>query len=213
MFVLGITGGIGTGKSTVASLCRAAGIPVIDADVIAHELTDRPTETTKRIAEALGANLLNEEGALIRDKMAKLAFTDKKALDTLSAIVHEAVVETIDRRIAEATKKKEKAIVLDVPIPVQRGFLDNVDQIWAITADDDVRLARLRKRGMSDAEAERRMSVQMSPEQYRELATFEIDNSGTLKALEERVHALLKQEFGLRGIPLPGIPVNESNER
>lgn len=206
MFVLGITGGIGTGKSTVASICRAAGLPVIDADAIAHEITDHPTETVERIAQALGTHLIDKHGVLDREKMAALAFSDKKALDTLSAIVHEAVVTSIDRRIAEAAAGKVKAIVLDVPIPVKRGFLDNADQIWAVSADESVRLSRLRKRGMSDAEAKKRMSVQMSSEQYNEIASHVIDNSGSLRELENRVHALLKQELGIRGIPLPGIP-------
>ena len=206
MFVLGITGGIGTGKSVVASICRAAGIQVIDADAIAHELTDRASDTTARIAEVLGSDLVNENGALLRSKMADLAFTNKRALDALSAIVHEDVVAAVDTRLKEAEKKKVKAVVLDAPIPVERGFIDHADQIWAITANENVRLERLRKRGMSDADALRRMRVQMSPEQYRKIAHFEIENNGTLLELEEKVHKLLRQEFGLRGIPLPGIP-------
>ncbi len=206
MFVLGITGGIGTGKSVVASICRAAGIQVIDADAIAHELTDRASDTTARIAEVLGADLIDENGALIRKKMADLAFTNKRALDALSAIVHEDVVISVDSRIEEARLKKVKAVVLDAPIPVERGFVDNADQIWAITADDDIRLDRLRKRGMSDADALRRMRVQMSPEQYGKIAHFVIVNNGTYLELEKEVHKLLRQEFGLRGIPLPGIP-------
>ncbi|HHW93233.1 MAG TPA: dephospho-CoA kinase [Clostridiaceae bacterium] len=206
MFVLGITGGIGTGKSVVASICRAAGIQVLDADAIAHELTDRASDTTARIADVLGADLIDENGALIRDKMADLAFTDKRALDTLSAIVHEAVIATVDSRLEEAEKKKAKAIVLDAPIPVKRGFIDHADQIWVITSNDDIRLERLRRRGMSDSDALRRIRVQMSPEQYRKIADFEIVNNGTLLELEEKVHRLLRQEFGLRGIPLPGLP-------
>ncbi|HHX19052.1 MAG TPA: dephospho-CoA kinase [Clostridiaceae bacterium] len=206
MFVLGITGGIGTGKSVVASICRAAGIQVIDADDIAHELTDRASNTTARIAEVLGSDLIDDSGALLRGKMADLAFTNKRALDALSAIVHEDVVAAVDTRLKEAEKKKVKAVVLDAPIPVERGFIDHADQIWAITANENVRLERLRKRGMSDADALRRMRVQMSPEQYRKIAHFEIENNGTLLELEEKVHKLLRQEFGLRGIPLPGIP-------
>jgi dephospho-CoA kinase len=208
MFVLGITGGIGTGKSVVASICRAAGIPVIDADAIAHELTDRASDTTARIGKVLGADLIDESGALLRNKMADLAFTDKRALDTLSAIIHEDVIAAVDSRLEEMEKKNVKAVILDAPIPIERGFIDNADQIWTIRADDDIRLERLRKRGMSDSDALRRMRVQMSPEQYKELAHFEITNNGTFLELEDKVHELLRQEFGLRGISLPGIPAN-----
>lgn len=210
MFVLGITGGIGTGKSVVASICRAAGIPVIDADAIAHELTDRASDTTARIGEVLGASLIDDNGALIRKKMADLAFSDKRALDTLSAIVHGDVIATVDRRLEEAERNKVKAVVLDAPIPIERGFIDNTDQIWAVSADEAIRLERLRKRGMSDTDALRRMRVQMSPEEYRKLAHFEISNNGTMLELEEKVHNLLRQEFGSRGIPLPGIPSSPS---
>lgn len=206
MFVLGITGGIGTGKSVVASICRAAGIPVIDADAIAHELTDRASDTTARIGEVLGTDLIDENGALMRNKMADLAFTDKRALDTLSSIIHEDVIVAVDCRLEEMEKMKIKAVVLDAPIPIERGFIDNTDQIWAIRADDDIRLERLRRRGMSDSDALRRMRVQMSPDQYKELAHFEITNNGSFLELEDKVHKLLRQELGLRGISLPGIP-------
>jgi len=206
MFVLGITGGIGTGKSVVASICRAAGIPVIDADAIAHELTDRASDTTARIGEVLGTDLIDENGALMRNKMADLAFTDKRALDTLSSIIHEDVIAAVDCRLEEMEKMKIKAVVLDAPIPIERGFIDNTDQIWAIRADDDIRLERLRRRGMSDSDALRRMRVQMSPDQYKELAHFEITNNGSFLELEDKVHKLLRQELGLRGISLPGIP-------
>jgi dephospho-CoA kinase len=196
MFVLGITGGIGTGKSVVASICRAAGIPVIDADAIAHELTDRASDTTARIGEVLGTDLIDENGALMRNKM----------VDTLSSIIHEDVIAAVDCRLEEMEKKKIKAVVLDAPIPIERGFIDNTDQIWAIRADDDIRLERLRRRGMSDSDALRRMRVQMSPDQYKELAHFEITNNGSFLELEDKVHKLLRQELGLRGISLPGIP-------
>ncbi len=210
MFVLGITGGIGTGKSVVASICRAAGISVIDADAIAHELTDRASDTTARIAEILGSDMIDENGALMREKMADLAFKDKKALDILSAIVHEDVIRAVDDLLEDAEKRKIKAVVLDAPIPVERGFVDNTDQIWAIRADDDIRLGRLRRRGMSDTDALRRMRVQMSPDQYKKIAHFEIMNNGTFLELEDKVHKLLRQEFGLRGIPLPGIPTTSA---
>ncbi|MGI6157584.1 MAG: dephospho-CoA kinase [Saccharofermentanales bacterium] len=206
MFVLGITGGIGTGKSTVASICRAAGLPVVDADRIAHDLTDTPGPTTERIAEVFGDAMLDASGALDRPKISDLAFNDKRALDRLSTIVHEGVVEAMDRAIAEAERAKQKAIVLDVPIPIERGFIDNCDQIWAVAAADDVRVKRLARRGMDAAEARRRMRVQMTRDEYRELADHEIVNDGTRSELEAHVHALLRQELGGRGIPLPGLP-------
>ncbi len=205
MFVLGITGGIGTGKSTVAMILRAWGLPVIDADAIAHELTSRAGETTAKIAFQLGDAFLDGKGALDRRKVAAIAFSQKKILDQLSAIIHQDVVRVMDERLEQARRKKIKALVLDVPIPVERGFLDVCDQVWAVTARRDIRLERLGLRGMSQEEAIRRMSVQMTPEEYADLAAHVIENNGSLLDLENQVRSLLELELGRRGIPVPGL--------
>lgn len=208
MFVLGITGGIGSGKSTVAAICRTAGLLVIDADQIAHEVTEEPSETTRRLEEVFGSEVIRENGTLDRQRMSDLVFRDKRFLDKLSAIIHEQVIYIIEERLREAEKRKTKAVVLDVPIPVKRGFIDLCDQIWAVSADPEIRKSRLLKRGMSEHDIERRMRVQMSPEEYRKIAQHEISNNGTYHELEHRVHALLKQELGMRGIFIPGLPQN-----
>ncbi|NLA95385.1 MAG: dephospho-CoA kinase [Clostridiaceae bacterium] len=205
MFVLGITGGIGTGKSTVASILRAVGIPVIDADAIAHELTLSAGGTTGKIAQALGSDLLDADGALDRERVASLAFTNKRFLDTLSAIIHEDVIRAMDEKLEQARRNKTKVIALDVPLPVKRGFLDVCDQVWAVNSSRDLRLKRLQRRGMDEAEAERRMLVQMTREEYGALAVHEIDNNGSLIELEDRVLQLLRDELGQRGIQVPGL--------
>lgn len=105
MFILGVTGGIGTGKTTVASLLRSVGVQVIDADRIAHELTNTKGEIPERIAAALGDDTIREDGSLDRQRVAELAFTNKRVLDTLSAIVHEEVVRAMDAQIEEAQRK------------------------------------------------------------------------------------------------------------
>ena len=205
MFILGITGGIGAGKSTVASIIRALGIQVIDADAIAHQLTSTPGPTTERIASELGDHLLDSEGALDRAGVASLAFSNKRFLDELSALIHQDVISAMDRILEEAKAGKVKAMALDVPIPVKRGFLDVCDQIWVVTADKSVRLARLERRGMDVAEAERRMGVQMTDEEYRALADHEIVNNAGLFELEKQVRKLLRDELRHRGIKIPGL--------
>ena len=206
MFILGVTGGIGTGKPPVASLLRSVGVQVIDADRIAHELTNTKGEIPERIAAALGDDTIREDGSLDRQRVAELAFTNKRVLDTLSAIVHEEVVRAMDAQIEEAQRKKIKVIALDVPIPVNRGFLDVADEIWAISADDDTRILRLLKRGMDEKEAKRRIAVQMTREEYRDLAHVEIENNGSLIDLEEKVFSRLREALSERGIQLPALP-------
>ena len=205
MFVIGITGGIGSGKSSVARILRVRGIPVLDADAIAHELTAVQGETNQAIAQALGPKVLREDGSLDRPYLADLAFSNKRVLDSLSAIIHQEVIKTMEARLDQEKAKKTKVLALDVPIPVKRGFLDICDQVWTVRADQEIRLARLQQRGMDRAEALRRIEVQMTPEEYRELADHEIENNGSFLDLEERVEALLREELAQRGISLPGL--------
>ena len=205
MFVIGITGGIGSGKSSGARILRVLGIPILDADAIAHELTAVQGETNQAIAQALGPEVLREDGSLDRPYLADLAFSNKRVLDSLSAIIHQEVIKTMEDRMDQEKARKTKVLALDVPIPVKRGFLDICDQVWTVRADQEIRLARLQQRGMDRDEALRRIQVQMTPEEYRELADHEIENNGNLLELEERVKTLLKEELAQRGISLPGL--------
>ena len=205
MFVIGITGGIGSGKSSVARILRVLGIPILDADAIAHELTAVQGETNQAIAQALGPEVLREDGSLDRPYLADLAFSNKRVLDSLSAIIHQEVIKTMEDRMDQEKARKTKVLALDVPIPVKRGFLDICDQVWTVRADQEIRLARLQQRGMDRDEALRRIQVQMTPEEYRELADHEIENNGNLLELEERVKTLLKEELAQRGISLPSL--------
>lgn len=200
MFIIGITGGIGSGKSTVAELCRQAGFTVLDADGISREVTMAGGAALPEIIDVFGPSVLNSKGALDRERMARSVFSDKRRLDQLSAIIHKHVIEQIIERAEKLKKSKEKAIFLDVPIPVKHGFLDISDQIWVVWAEDDVRIRRLRSRGMSDDEARRRMQMQMTNEEYLRLADRQIDNSSDLEALREQVSILMQQELASRGI-------------
>ena len=155
MFVIGITGGIGCGKSTVAALCQEAGIPVLDADRISRAATAPGGRAIADIKTAFGSGVIDAEGGLDRAKMAKQVFRNKQILDELSAIVHRIVLEDIGQTLHVWTEKRVKAAVLDVPIPVRHGFLDRCNQVWVIWSAETIRLERLRERGMSEAEARR----------------------------------------------------------
>lgn len=200
MFLIGITGGIGCGKSTVAQLCRDAGLVVIDADQISRDVTLPGGLAIEPIQAKFGKKVIDQEGGLDRAKMAKLAFEDRKILDQLSAIVHAQVIAEMTRQIELHKQKKTKVVVLDVPIPVRQGFLDTVDQVWVVRADEKVRIERLSSRGMAEPEARRRMAMQMTPEEFSEIADHTIDNSFDYLQLIDQIEGLLKQELGNRGI-------------
>lgn len=200
MFVIGITGGIGTGKSTVASLCREAGLAVLDADKISHSVTQSDGLAIPEIIETFGEDYVNNDGSLNRSKMSDLVFEDKKALDSLSLIVHKYTIQQMGVYLGELKNSGEKVAVLDVPIPVKEGFRDLCDLVWNVTSDKPIRLKRLEGRGLSKTEALRRMAVQMSPEEYSEIADLDIVNNHDFDNLRKQVNQILNAELTSRGL-------------
>ena len=199
MFVLGITGGIGSGKSTVSSLLAERGLLVLDADEISRNVTAPGGRAMPEIAATFGNKVVSGNGALNRKVMSDIAFGDKKKLDDLSTIIHRCVFEDIEETIEKEKQKGTKCVVLDVPIPVNK-FRELCNQIWVVTCDIDVRLARLEKRGMEKEEAERRIAVQMTDDEYCELGDFSIDNSWDIEDLKDKVEKLIKEQLYERGI-------------
>lgn len=200
MFIIGITGGIGSGKSTVARICAQTGLPVLDADEISREATAVGGSAIPPIVERFGPSMLSPDGSLNRQKMAGLVFKNRKSLDQLSAIIHRQVLSEIGTQIDRFQEKGLKALFLDVPIPVKQGFLDSCDQVWVVRADEAVRIRRLADRGMSEEEARRRIAMQMNDDEYQAIADRIIENSGDFEALFVQVRELVMQELGQRGI-------------
>ena len=200
MFVLGVTGGIGTGKSTVSGYFRDKGVEVLDADEISRKVTDVGGVALPEIAELFGPRAITANGALNRKYVASLVFTEKKKLDKLSAIVHHYVLTTIGEEIAKAAERKVKLIVLDVPIPVKHGFVDVCNQILVVSSNDEIRLERLVLRGMDRDDARKRMAMQMTREEYEELADRVLVNDGTIDELYDQIDKYVKEELNERGI-------------
>lgn len=200
MFVLGITGPIGSGKSTVSHIFKEKEILVLDADQISRDVTASEGAAISEIEEAFGPKSINADRSLNRKYMADVVFKDNRKLDQLSAIIHKHVFIEMDKVLEEQKQLKTKLVVLDVPIPVNKGFVDHCDQIWSVTCEDHIRLARLLDRGMSKEDALRRIAVQMTNDEYSALGDHVIDNSGTLDELNEAVNALIKSELNERGI-------------
>jgi dephospho-CoA kinase len=202
MFVIGITGGIGSGKTTAAKICKDYGIEVIDADEISKSLTVADGKAMAEIAQAFGKKIIATDGSLNRKAMSDMVFKNKKSLDILSSIVHKYVIAEIYEKVENYKQKKFKVIVIDAPIPVKNGFLDVCDQVWLVWTDDDKRIERLALRGMAADEAKRRILSQMTREEYEAVADKVITNNGNVSELEETVKAALNQELGLRGIKI-----------
>ena len=199
MFVLGITGGIGSGKSTVSRILEDRGLLVLDADEISRQVTAAGGKAVPVIAELFGPRAVLSDGSMNRKYVSGIVFEDKQGLDMLSSIVHKYVFAEMEERLGREREKGTKCVVLDVPIPVNK-FVDLCNQIWVVTCDIDVRLARLEKRGMPKDEALRRIEMQMTDDEYCELGDFAIDNSWDLDELNSKVDKLIKEQLHERGI-------------
>jgi dephospho-CoA kinase len=193
MRVIGVTGGIGSGKSTVSRLLKEMGAKVIDADLIAHQIVEKGQPALQELEGHFGTGILTEKGTLDRKKLAALVFGDKEKLIVLNGITHryvaEQIIESVDRL---RTQGNTSMVAIDVPIPVKHGFLDVVDEVWVVTADLETRLHRVMERsGLGRGEAMNRVGMQKSDAEYKELADHVIDNNGSLDELREIVTRLL----------------------
>jgi len=199
MFVLGITGGIGSGKSTVSSYLGDKGLIVIDADEISRKVTDVGGVAVPAIAEVFGRRAVKDNGALNRKYVSGIVFKDKTKLDVLSTIIHRFVLEEMEEQVQKLRTKGEKCVVLDVPIPVNR-FVNMCNQIWVVTCEMDVRMVRLKERGMDVEDAKRRIAMQMTDEEYEQLGDYSINNSGSIEETFASVDKLIEKELNGRGI-------------
>ncbi len=185
MVMVGLTGGIGAGKSTVAALLTKRGAIVVDADAIARQVVEPGSPVLARLAARFGADVLRPDGSLDRARLAERAFATPEAKHDLEAITHPAIGEEFLRQVAAAPPGS--VVVHDVPLLVEstRGY--DYAGVIVVEAPLETRLARLEARGVARADAERRVANQASDEERRAVATWVVDNAGDLAALEAQV--------------------------
>ncbi len=186
MILVGLTGGIGSGKSTVSAMLAERGAVVIDADAIVHQLQAPGEPVLASMVERFGPGILGADGTLDRQAVADIVFTDTEALAALSAIVHPAVAAEIAQRM-EAEATTDHVVVLDVPLLVESGR-DDMAGLVVVDVDPDIAVRRLMAdRGMSETDARSRMARQASREERRARADQVVDNRGTIHELRRRV--------------------------
>lgn len=187
MLLVGLTGNIASGKSTVANIFRQHGATLIDADVLARRAVEPGTPGLQRIVERWGNGVLAPDGALDRAALRAIVFNDPVQLEELNSIVHPAVGRLRDRELAEAEARGERVVVYDVPLLFERRIADQFDIIVLVDAPRPLRLERLvRDRRLREDEAMAMIAAQMPAELKRARSDFIIDNAGTLEALEAR---------------------------
>jgi dephospho-CoA kinase len=193
--VIGITGGIGAGKSTVSGYLASLGYPVFDADEVSRGLTADGSPVVDELAETFGEEILVRKGVLSREKLAEIVFSDPDKNRKLMQIVTMKVREAGQKWISDYRKKeKYDIIILDIPLLFETGSEDLCDAVWFITADDEVRRRRVMARdGVTAEQVERRMRSQMPEKEKAERSDEIVDNSRGVEELHRTVDALLKK--------------------
>jgi dephospho-CoA kinase len=182
---IGLTGGIGSGKSTVAAQLAARGAVIVDADRIAREVVAAGTPGLSAVVEAFGRDVLTAEGELDRPALAALVFADAEARGRLDAIVHPLVRQRAGE--LERTASEDAVVVHDVPLLVETGQAASYDLVLVVEADEEARVSRLVGRGLTAADARARIAAQATDDQRRAVADVVLDNSGTAEQLTAQV--------------------------
>lgn len=194
MYMIGLTGGIGSGKSTVAEMLRAHGLPVVDADQIARDIMEPGSPVLDDVAAVFGADLIGSDGALDRAELAARAFVSEEQTQKLNAITHPAIRAESARRFSQLEQAGEKAAVYDMPLLIELGLNKDMDMTVVVDVDADERVCRLvAHRGLDEDDARNRIERQIPDAQRRAAADEILDNNGTLADLERQVEALVDQ--------------------
>ncbi|MCX7748550.1 MAG: dephospho-CoA kinase [Clostridia bacterium] len=194
MKIIGVTGGIGAGKSSVTRILARLGAYVIDADQIARDVVQKGKPAYYEIVEAFGEGILDPERKIDRSKLGEQVFQDKSSLNILNDITHKYIIENIKENISEfESSGKYPMLVLEAAIPVKHGFLDMVHEVWVVTAAGEVRIKRIMDRnGFDYDEALNRILSQKSEEEYLKVADRILSNNTDISELEKNVLKFLE---------------------
>ena len=192
MELIGLTGGIGSGKSTVATLCRERGWRVVDADRIARDVVEPGKPALSELASAFGEDILLADGSLNRKELARRAFVDKEHTELLNSITHPRIHEETQRQFALTREEGYGFAVYDMPLLVDNGLDKDMDYVIVVDVDEEERVRRLvASRGLEEEDARRRIAAQVPDEVRRAAATYIIDNNGSLEQLRARTNEVL----------------------
>lgn len=192
MLVVGLTGGIGCGKSEVRRMLANAGLTVIDADTLARELSDSNVGIIKGIKEEFGEDMYDEQGRLRRKALAEIVFNDRKKLEKLNGIIHPRVIRAVERELERRQTQGEKIAVIDAALHYEINWNEAMDLMVVVDAPLAQRLVRVQQRdGVDEASVRRRMANQLPMEEKVRRADYVIQNDGDLHQLSTAVSKLV----------------------
>jgi dephospho-CoA kinase len=191
VLVVGLTGNIASGKSTVARLLSERGATIIDADMLARRTVDPGTPAHAAILKRWGSAVVSADGTIDREALRRIVFKAPDELEALNDIVHPHVRALRDELIEQARERGDQIVVCDIPLLFERGLVEEFDRIVLVDAPREVRLERLvRERKLEHADAMDMITAQMPSELKRARANYVIDNTSTLQVLSERVEVI-----------------------
>ena len=192
MKIIGLTGGIGTGKSTVSAYLAQKGCKIIDADLISHQMTEAGSPCLAEIRDAFCEDVFLRDGNLDRKKVGRLVFADATKKKTLEQIITRRVIEKTLRILQDCRAQQEDLVVLDAPLLFECGMQRYTDETWLVVCRTETRLRRIAARdGLAEEDIQKRIANQMSTEQKEKLADYIIDNSRDLAWLYAQIDTLL----------------------
>lgn len=191
MRIIGLTGGIASGKSTVAAVLTACGAAVIDADQLSREAVQPGSSAFHQIIATFGSTILQSDGDLDRKALGKVVFADPAARRRLEAITHPAIRRLAEQKLAALRAAGTAVVFYMAPLLIEAGATDRVDEIWVVYVDRETQLTRLMARdGLSHEEAEQRIAAQMPMAEKASYGSVVIDNRGAPEATERQVRHL-----------------------
>ncbi len=189
--VIGLTGGIGSGKSQVARVLKLLGAHIIDADQLGHQSYDSGSLEWKQIVERFGLDILHNDETINRNKLADIVFGNKQAMTALNNIVHPRIRSMAENKIHALNKTNADTIVVEAALLIEADWVSLVDRIWSIQSTVKRVIERLRRdRGLSEKQIRERMRFQMTSKEMSSFSDVIIKNNGSLKQLEQRVRFL-----------------------
>lgn len=196
MRIIGLTGGIASGKSTVSAILEELGCTVIDADLLAREVVQPGEAAYREIVATFGPQILAEDGTINRKALGRIVFSDPEARRALEKITHPAIGERAMERLAACRTAGESTVFYVAPLLIEAGALSRVTELWVVYVDGETQLDRLTSReGITREEALSKVASQMPMEEKKSYATIVIDNRGTKEDLRKEVERLWREEL------------------
>ena len=199
MLLVGLTGGIGSGKSTVAGMLEERGAVVLDADEFARRAVAAGTPGFRHVVETFGRRVVAEDGEIDRARLARMVFAEPQDRERLEAIVHPEVARLLHEEL-QPYRDTDRVVVYAVPLLVENGLQSMFDEVVVVTAPEDLRVERLMARGMAEDDARARIRAQLTDDEREAVATHVLRNDSSVEGLERQVDELWAELAASRSI-------------